>query len=189
MKQSSVFSYWLPGISKVFRNSICLLTFYCFLLLTAAQAQIDEPPKDAAPPPPRIISKEERKLLDAETNPKKRTELSLELMEIRLKTAEDFAAQNKFQEALNELGSFQALLENVLNYLERKDDGGSKADNNYKRLEIGLRKTGSRIELVRRQMSYKYGYYVLKLQKFVRDARAKAIEPLFSDSVVPEKKP
>lgn len=188
MKQSSVVSQRFSVVPQIFRiSTFLLLTACCFLL--AAHAQGDEPPKDAAPPPLRIISKEERKMLDAEQNPKKRTELSLSLLETRLKAAEDFAAQDKFQESLGELGSFQALLEDVLTYLERKDDGGSKADNNYKRLEIGLRKIISRLELVRREMPFKYGYYVLRLQKFVREARAKAIEPLFSDSVVPEKKP
>jgi hypothetical protein len=157
--------------------------------MIAAYAQGDELPKDAAPPPLKIVSKDERKSLDAETNAKKRTQLSLNLMEIRLKAAEDFAAQNKYQESINELGVFQGLLEDVLKYLERKDDGGGKADDNYKRLEIGLRKTGPRLELVRRELPFRYGFYVQQIQKFVREARAKAIEPLFDDTVVPERKP
>ena len=173
--------------SKMFRVVTLLLTAFCFLL--TAQAQDDQPPKDLAPPPLKIISKDERNLLDAEKNSKKHLQLSLDLMDTRLKSAEELVTQNRFQESINELGSFQAHLENALNYLTRTDNGSSKADDNYKRLEINLRKTVSRLEIVRRELPFSYGYYVQKIQKFVREARAKAIEPLFGDTVLPERKP
>lgn len=162
-----------------------LFVAYCSLIGLRAQ-EPDSPPKDAAPPPLTIISKEEKSQLKLQNNIKKRTQLAMELMESRLKTAEGLVEQNKFQETINELGGFQALLENALNFLERSDNGGSKTDYNYKRLEIGLRQTVSRLELVRREMPFQYGYYVVKLQKYVREARAKAIEPLFGDTVIPE---
>ena len=162
-----------------------LLTGYCSLI--NLQAQVEEP-KDAAPPPLKILSKDEKKALDSETSLKKRTQLSLDLMELRLKTAEDYAAQSKYQESINELGGFQALLESAMNFLEKNEFGTSKSDFNFKRLEIGLRRTVSRLELVRRELPFKYGFYVQKLQKFVRDARAKAVEPLFGDSVIPDRK-
>jgi hypothetical protein len=162
--------------------------FFCSQTALYAQ-QEEEPPKDAAPPPLKILSKEEKKLLDSETNIKKRTQLSLELMETRLKSAETFIIQDDFQQSINELGGFQALLENAMNFLERRDVGGDKTDYNYKRLEIGLRRTVSRLELIRRELPFKYGYYVQKLQRYVRDARAKAVEPLFDNTVVPGAKP
>lgn len=162
-----------------------LLIFNCSLTVVRAQ---DEMPNDAAPPPLKILSKDEKKLLEAQSDLKKRTQLSLELMESRLKAAEDFAAQSKFQDSINALGGFQALLEAALNHLEKTDFGSSKSDHNFKRLEIGLRKTVPRLELVRRELPFKYGYYVQKLQKVVRDARSRAIEPLFEDSVIKEGK-
>ena len=174
---------WELG-SKFFRVIALVLSANCFLIV--AQAQGDEPPSDVAPPPLRLISRDERNLLDAETNHKKRTQLSLDLMEARLKNAEGLLAQSKFQDTINELGSFQALMETTLKHLEKNDNGGSKADYNFKRFEIGLRKTINRLELVRRELPFKYGYYVQKLQKFVREARAKAIEPLFGSTVLPE---
>jgi hypothetical protein len=187
MNQLPVTSYQLPVIPR--RLSVCLLllTVFCFPIF--AQSQDDEMPKDAAPPPLKVISKEDRKLLDAENNPKKRAQLSLDLLDLRLKAAEQFVAENKFQNTLTELGTFQALLDDVLKYLVSKDDGGGKADGNFKRLEIGLRKFTPRLELIRRELPYKYAYYVERIQKHLREARAKAIEPLFSDSVVPERKP
>jgi hypothetical protein len=176
----------LSFVPKFFCLSIFFLfTGYCSLANVQAQ---DEEPKDAAPPPLKILSKEEKKSLEGETNLKKRTQLSLDLMELRLKSAEEFAAQNKYQESLNELGGFQALLESALSFLEKNEFGTSKSDFNFKRLEIGLRRTGSRLELVRRELPFKYGFYVQKLQKVVREARAKAVEPLFGDSILPERK-
>ncbi|MGI8470160.1 MAG: hypothetical protein ACR2N3_17095 [Pyrinomonadaceae bacterium] len=174
-------------LSFIFRAATILLTAYCLLLTVSAQT--DEPPKDAAPPPMKAVPKDERKHLEAEKDIKKRTQLSLDLMETHLSKAEQLTAQNDFQSALDELGDFHGILENALNYLNSRDDGGNKVDNNFKRLEIGLRKTVSRLEILRREMPFSYGYYVRELQKAVRDARAKALDPLFGNSVVPERKP
>ena len=173
----------------LFLTVFFLFAVYCSLVgIRAQEPALPEPPSDAAPPPMAVLSKEEKQQLNLQNDIKKRTKLSMELMETRLKTAEALAGQDKFQETINELGGFQALLENTLNFLIRKDNGSSKIDYNFKRLEIGLRPLVSRLELVRRELPFKYGYYVVKLQKYVREARAKAVEPLFSDSVVPEAK-
>lgn len=188
MKKLSEISYQISSIPKLLRTGAWLLLSVCCFLLSA-QAQSDDFPKDAAPPPLKVVTSEDRKLLDAETNVKKRTQLSMELMEIRLKNAEEFVAETKFQDTINEIGTYQALLEDVLDYLVKKDDNGKKVDDNFKRLEIGLRKTSPRLELIRREMPYRFAYYIQKAQKFVREARAKAIEPLFGDSVVLERKP
>jgi len=160
-----------------------------FFLPVTAGAQEDELPNDVAPPPLKIFSLDEKRQLEAEKNVKKRTQLSLDLMEARLVKAEKLAAENFFRESLNEAVAFQALLENSLDYLNRSDTGGGKIDGNFKRLEIYLRRQAPRLEILRRAMPYKYGYYVQKIQKFVRQARAKAIEPLFDEAVVTERKP
>ena len=46
-----------------------------------------------------------------------------------------------------------------------------------------------RLEVLRRAMPSSYAFHVQRLIKAVREARTKAIEPLFDDTVVPEKKP
>lgn len=154
-----------------------------FALSLSTYAQIEEPPKDAAPPPLRSISGEERKLLEAQSNGKKRTQMCLEMMETRLKTAEEMASQNRYQDVLTQLGSFQGLLEHALGYLTANDIK-NKNDENFKRLEMGIRRTVPRLEVVRREVPFQYGYHIQKIQKFVREARAKAMEPLFGDEVV-----
>lgn len=159
-----------------------LLTFFCSL--PAAFAQQDKP-KDLVPPPLFLISDDEKKNLEAESDLKKRTKLALELMESRVKKAEEFASQKQFEESLNELGAFQALINNTLRFLNRNNTGSRKVLNNYKRFEISLRDYFPRLELIRREMPVRYGYHVQSLMKFVRQARTKATDPIFGDTVLP----
>ena len=145
---------------------------------------LSEPPADVAPPSLKTLSPDERKSLDAENGLKKRTQLSLEMMEARLLRAEKFTSEDNFKKSLDDLSGFEALLDNTFTYLQ-KNDNNNKADGRFKQLEIYLRKQVPRLETLRRTMPYRFGYYVLKLMKVVRDTRAKAVEPLFSESVVP----
>lgn len=144
---------------------------------------LDEPPADVAPPPLRRLSAADQKTLESQTNIKKRTEVSMQLMETKLVSAEKYNTEDNFTQSIKDLSDFQAVLENTFTYLER-NDVNNKADNRFKQLEIFLRRQVPRLETLRRVMPYKYGYYVLKLMKVVRDTRAKAVEPLFAESVV-----
>ncbi|HEX8737984.1 MAG TPA: hypothetical protein VF721_21810 [Pyrinomonadaceae bacterium] len=162
----------------------CLLSFaFCFPAIASAQ-QPDEP--EVAPPPIRSISKEEKQQLEAESNVKKYTQLALSLMETRLKNAEALTTETNYREALNTLGGFQILLENTLGFLSRNNVENDKVQENLKKLELTLRGQTSRLEVVRRAMPSRYAFYVQKLIRIVRDARTKAIEPLFGETVVPQ---
>ena len=83
-----------------------------------------------------------------------------------------------------ELGGFDALIDDTLAFLKKNVSGHGKALNNYKKLEICLRKFTPRIELIRRELPAKYEYYVRGLMREVRAARSKAVEPMFADTVV-----
>ena len=167
-------------------NLLLFLLFpVCLCLSINAQENII---KDGVPPPLSIVSKSEETQLDAESNLKKRTELSIELMESRLKKAEMFSTEKKYKETLDELGGFQAIMRNTLGFLQKNDNGKGKVLNNFKRFEINLRKFVPRLELVRRMMPEKFGFHVVQLMKSVRKARANAIEPLFDDNVVSDNK-
>ena len=179
-KQLSVGSYQL----SVF---FCLVFVYlCLPLIVFAQ---DEIPGDVAAVPDKAFSESEKKSLDVEKNVKKRTQLSIDFMEARLRTTEMLVQEPKFQEALNEIGIYQGLLEDSFNFLEQNDLKNDKVQDNFRKLEIVLRKHITRLELIRREMTYKYAWHVQKLMKFVRVIRAKAVEPLFSDTVVPNNNP
>jgi len=184
MRQSAVSSQQsaVSSIRKtLFILLFLLLTAYCSLLTAHAQ---DDEQRDTAPPPLKIASKEEIRQLNAETDIKKRTKLALDLMEIRLKKAETLNSQEQYSEMFDELGGFHALIDKALDFLDRNDNGGGKVLNNFKRMEISLRAFLPRLEIIRRDLPAKYEFYVRDLAKSVRRARSKAIEPLFSDTVV-----
>ncbi len=170
--------------SALFAFGFSLLIF-CFCLDVPAQ---EEQYQQTEPPPLKIVSKAEKSLLAAEADISDRTKLSLTLMENRLKKAENYYAAESFGDMFGELGGFNALIDEALGFLNRRDDGRGKVLNNFKRLEINLRRFIPRIELIRRELPARYEPYVRRLIKTVRAARSKAVEPLFDNSVVPSER-
>jgi hypothetical protein len=164
-----------------------LLFTFAFLLPLQALAQPPEGPKDAEPPPLKLLSKSEKMQLDAVTEVKERTMLAITLMDARIKAAENFNGQEAYPEMFTELGGFHALVDNTLYFLNRNDDGKRKILMNFKKFEISLRSYLARLENIRRELPLKYEFYVRGLIKNIRDARTKAVEPLFDDTVVPTK--
>lgn len=164
---------------------LILLGALCFVFDVSAQ---ESEPREVMPPPLKFISKEEKKLLEAETDVKSRTKLALTLIDAKLKEAEFLSAQQKYQEMFERLGNFHALVDHTLDFLDRNDNGRGKVLNNFKRLEISLRTYLTRIELIRRDLPLEYEFYVRNLGKHIRNARAKAVEPFFSETIVPNNK-
>lgn len=141
---------------------------------------------DNAPPPLRVVSKEELSQLNAASDDKKRIKLSLDMMNVRLQQAETLQSQERYDDMYKSLGAFHGLLDNALAFLEKAGRAGKKTFDNLKRFEIGLRGFRPRLEMVRREIPYRYERYVQNLIKYLRDARSKAVEPLFGDTVLRE---
>lgn len=160
-----------------------------FLCIFAVEARLQTVPPDSAPPPLRLVSKDELTKLDSAKDVKKRTQYALELMDARLTKAEELMAADQLDEMYGELGRFHGLMDNTLDFLNASDRDSRKVLNNYKRFEIGLRKFRPRLELIRREIPMRYEPYVGNLIGYVREARAKAVEPLFGDTVLPRTKP
>ncbi|MGI8668693.1 MAG: hypothetical protein ACR2J3_02470 [Aridibacter sp.] len=156
--------------------------FLCFPDKTSAQEKLD----DIVPPPLNIITKDEKKQLDAETKMKDRTILALELMENRLLKSAELADKDKYRNSLDELGGFQALVRNTLNYL-KQFEGRNSSLKNFKRFEMTLKTFLPKLELIRREMPFEYSYHVRQMMKFVSDTRSRAIEPMYGDTVISEK--
>jgi hypothetical protein len=152
------------------------------------QAQQPDDTLEGYPPPLKIIPKEEKNLLNAETDPKRHTGLALQLSEAHLEKAEELNGKSDFVHMYSELGAFNAVIDEVLQFIERHDDGGGKILNSSKKLEIGLRSYAPRLETIRRDLPVGYEPYVKSLIKTVRNARSKAVEPFFGTSVVPQPK-
>ncbi len=171
------------------RSTLILLATAVVLLSFESRAGAQSITDDVAPPPLKVVSKEERTQLGAVTDVKKHTQLALDLMSSRLKQAETFQAQENLDEMYKQLGGFHGLMDHTLDFLDKSDRDSRKVLYNYKRFEMGLRQFRPRLELMRRDVPIRYEPYVRHLIGYLREARTKAIEPLYSDSVVPRIKP
>lgn len=152
-----------------------------------AQAPTEEAalPAGVVPPPLNIISKKEKEGLAAERKISDRTKLALEFMEARLKLSENAADKEEYQDSLDQLGRFQALVRDTARYLHNNEDNKGSFKN-FKRFEQSLREFIPRLELLRRELPFKFGYHVRVMMDFLRDARTNALEPFFGDTVIPE---
>ncbi len=178
----SVFSF---RTGKSLRLPIIVFVLFCSLGLTAF-AQ-DDPP-DTVPPPSRVISKEEISKLAAQEDIKDRTRLALDLMEARMKLAESALGREDFDLVHRELGGFQFLMDDALDYLNRRNNDSGAIRSSFKRYEIGIRAFTPRLELIRREVPTRYEPYLLKLLRYLRDARTKAIEPQFGETATTNSK-
>jgi hypothetical protein len=163
---------------------LAVALFWLCLLSVETIAQDD--PSDLPPPPQKIASKEERNRLSAERDVKSRTKIAIELMNTRLGTAEKLAAAGDFEGMSGELGALEAILDLHLDFLIKNDNDSNRVLDNFKRFEIGLRTFMPRIETVRRDLPLRYEPYVRSVGKYIRNARTRALEPLFGDTVVRE---
>lgn len=139
---------------------------------------------DVAPPPLKLISKSERELLNSKPEPKDRANLTLELMNARLRSAEKYSADENYMLMYAELGGFQGLMDTTLDFLLHYNAGEGKKLNSLKRFEIGLRGFIPRIESIRRELPQNFEPYVKYLIRYVGDAREKAIKPFFANTVI-----
>ena len=176
-----------PKIAFYGSRSICALVFVIAMAgMARSQGVVED---NLAPPPLRVMSADEKTRLTAEGEVKRRTKLALELMDLRLKQAEKFDAAEDYDPMYVELGAFHGIMDNMLEFLNKGDKESGKVLNNFKRFEIGLRGFIPRLEMMRHDMPIRYEHYLRSLGKSIRAARTKAVENLFDDTVVPEKKP
>ena len=168
---------------RLFLCSLIFAVVSFAVLAVDASAQNDDQ-NELAPPPLKLVSKDEKVKLDSDHDPKSRTKLAIELMNARILTAEKLVAATDFDGVFRELGCFEALLDNQLEFLIRNDNDSGRVLDNFKRLEIGLRGYGPRIEAIRRDLPSRYEPFVRSVGKYIRDARTKTLDPLFSDTVV-----
>lgn len=166
-----------------------LAVFFSLLVFSFSLSTVHAQPEssDDAPPPLKAISKDERTKLEAVTDIKEHTKLALDLMESRMKLAETALTGEDFDAVYHELGGFHYLMDNTLDFLNRRDNDSGTIRNNFKRYELALRAFAPRLELIRREVPTRYEPYIFKLLKYLREARTKAIEPLFGSTASSQK--
>lgn len=167
----------------------CAAICFAIFLSAALSAAQDDDTIEGAPPPELVMSRAERQQLVGSKDLKSRVRLALQLMESRLKAAEQFSGNANFEAVFSELGPFHALASDTIQHLERQDSRTKGVLDNLKRFELGIRGFIPRIELIRRNAPTEYEPYLRRLIRFIREARSRALDPMLSDGVIPIRRP
>jgi hypothetical protein len=141
----------------------------------------------AAAPPLRYLPDDVRRQLEAEArDPKARSRLSLQLAEDRLARAAAASDAERFEESTNELGVYEAIVEDLIHYVQTSGRSGNKQRDLFKRIELALRAHVPRLETIRRGLPAAHAVYAKATIEFVRVQRDQALNAFYDDTVVPE---
>lgn len=167
------------------------LLLLAFVFLPAVSAQESEPKPTpqptplTAPPPFKMIVKEERAALDASADdPKKRLKMTIEFADGHLLNAEQHTSRENYEAASTEVGMYQALIENALQFLSTFKRDSNKTRDLYKRLELALRADGPRLTAMRRTTPLEFAVWIKKVEDFARDGRTEALNSFYGHTVV-----
>jgi hypothetical protein len=139
-----------------------------------------------APPPIKIISKEERALIDQAGDSKARIRTTMELAALRITRAEQLAKQGSYDDALTEVGSYEALIEDSLDFLREMKRDSNKTRDLCKRVELALRAHGPRLTTMRRETPLEFAVWIKKVEDFARAARTEVLNTFYGHTVVRE---
>jgi hypothetical protein len=152
---------------------------------TDAGAQREDAP--TAAPPLRYVPDDVRRQLDAEARDvKARTKLGLQLAEERLARATAASDADRFEEATNELGVYEAIVADTIHYVQTSGRTGNKLRDTCKHIELALRSHVPRIETLRRGLPEAHAVYAKATIEFVRVQRDQALSSFYDDTVIPE---
>lgn len=166
------------------RGLLLLSLIFCFASITAFA---QEPFQSSAPPPMKFVSTNERNQLEAERDIKKRTRLTVALAEAKLLQAQTLTDNDQFSAVITELGKYQGLVENILAFLSEFPSDKNKTRDTYKKLEMSLRSHIVKLEAMRRATPAEYADNFKKTIDFIRDARDKALNAFYDDTVIPDR--
>lgn len=170
---------------------LCIAVFVC---VPAVNAQEPEPlPTERpsptplmAPPPIKIISKDERAQIDQAGDSKARIRATMDLAAIRLTRAEQLAKDGKYDDALTEVGSYEALIQDSLDFLKAMKRDSNKTRDLCKRVDIALRAHAPRLTTMRRETPLEFAVWIKKVEEFARAARTEVLNTFYGHTVVRE---
>ncbi len=174
-------------IGMVFRFRLLVMFVFAMsagIATVRAQAPQPSPTPLTAPPPIKVITKEERVQIDQADDSKQRVRVTIQLAGARLTRAEQQTAQGNFDEASTEIGSYEALIEDALDFLSSVKRDNNKTRDLYKRLEIALRSDGPRLTTMRRTTPLEYAVWIKKVEEFARESRTEALNSFYGHTVV-----
>lgn len=170
--------------------SCCSLVAVIVFIAPEAHGQDYRLPLISAPPPPpmKFVSRSERTQLSATRDAKSRTRTAITMAEARLARAEQLTAGQQFEAASAELGIYQGLVDDALDYLDGVA-AKKKSRDIYKNLELSLRAHCARIEAIRRMTPAEYAVHVKAICEHARNARSEALNAFYGDTVIREDAP
>jgi len=140
-----------------------------------------------APPPLRYVPDDVRRQLDAEARDvKERTKLCLQLAEDRLARASAAIDADRFEDATKELGVYEAIVADSINFVQSSGRTGNKLRDIFKRIEMTLRSHVPKLETLRRGLPAAHAVYAKATIEFVRNERDQALSAFYDDTVIPE---
>lgn len=137
-----------------------------------------------APPPIKVITKEERAQIDSAGDSKARVRTTLDLAALRLTRAEQLAKQTNYDDALAEVGSYEALIQDILDFLNGMKRDSNKTRDLCKRVELALRAHGPRLTTMRRETPLEFAVWIKKSEEFARAARTEVLNTFYGHTVV-----
>lgn len=174
------------------RQTARLLILLTLVALACGEARSQEAatpqqqPREDGPPPMRYLPVELRGRLDAERDPKARARLGMVIAEECLDRAAQLVDQDQFVAATGQIGVYQAVVDDTIDYLHRPGRAGNKLRDIYKRVEITLRTHVTRLETIRRGLPSQHAVYLKEAIDFVRDNRDRALGAFYDDAVIRE---
>ena len=170
------------------RAVILTLPLVGLLCSLCASAQVQQPrsPQLPVPPPMKFISREERAQLDAAKDPKAHTRTAIDLAGGRLARAEQLTSQKKYVAASQELGCYQALIDDTMHFLAGMDSDKGKTRDLYRHLDIALRAHIPRLAVMRRSTPAEYAGDIKSAEEHARETRTEALESFYGRTVLRE---
>ena len=166
--------------------SCCLLAVAVAFEASEARGQDGHMPFISAPAPPmKFVSRTERTQLSAARDAKARARATIELAEARLARAEQLTAEQNYISASGELGAYEGLIEDALDYLDDITKNDNKLRDTYKRLEMALRTHCMRLEAIRRVTPAEHAVHIKAICECARNARTTALNSFYGETVVP----
>ena len=169
--------------------SLAILLICAPLALGQESSPTPQPTPLTAPPPLHTIPAEERTELSSTNDPKQRVKLTIKLAESHLANAERFTPESEYEKASHEIGTYHALIENILAFLATMKRDSNKTRDMYKRLELSLRAHGPRLTSLRRSTPIEFAVWIKQAEDFAREGRTEALNSFYGHTVVrdPEK--
>jgi hypothetical protein len=140
-----------------------------------------------APPPMKVIPRAERTQLEQTgSDTKQRVRLTISLAATHLGMAEKYTEQSNFDAASAEVGTYHALVENILKHLSSLKRDSNKTRDVYKRLELALRADGPRLTALRRTTPLEFAVWIKVVEDYAREGRTEALNSFYGHTVVRE---